>query len=56
MEAGRLTLSGSIFNLLNDGHFYQFSFSGANQRYNPNFLQMFNLNPPRALQVEAVFR
>lgn len=51
-----LVLSGSIFNALNDGHFYQFSFSGANQVFNPNYLQMFNLNPPRALQVEAVFR
>jgi hypothetical protein len=56
-DGGReLALSANFFNVLNDGHFYQYSFSGANQVFNPNYLQMFNLNPPRALQVEAVFR
>ncbi len=49
-------LAGNIFNLLNDGNYSQYNYSGANERFNPNFLQFRNQQPARGFQATAVFR
>jgi hypothetical protein len=49
-------LSGNIFNLLNDGNYTQYNYSGANERFNSNFLQMRNQQPARGFQAGVVFR
>ena len=52
-EDGRLggtrevELAGNIFNLLNDGNYTQYNYSGANERFNPNFLQLRNQQAAR---------
>ncbi|MFN2446743.1 MAG: TonB-dependent receptor domain-containing protein, partial [Vicinamibacterales bacterium] len=52
----QVELSGDLFNLLNDGNYTQYNYSGANERFNPVFLQMRNQQPARAFQATAVFR
>lgn len=52
----QIELSGNIFNLLNDGNYSQYNYSGANERFNPVFLQMRNQQPARAFQLTTVFR
>ncbi len=49
-------LAANLFNLLNAGDFNQYTYSGANQAYNPNFLQLRSQQPARALQMTAVVR
>ena len=49
-------LGGGIFNLLNDGNYTQYNYSGANERFNPNYLQMRNQQPARAFQATLVYR
>ncbi len=49
-------LAGNIFNLLNEGNYTQYNYSGANERFNTNFLQMRNQQPARGFQATAVFR
>jgi hypothetical protein len=49
-------IGGSIFNLLNDGNYTQYNYSGANERHNPNYLQMRNQQPARAFQATLVYR
>ena len=51
-----LEVAGNIFNLLNGGNYYQYNYSGANEKFNPNFLQMRNQQPARAFQATAVLR
>jgi hypothetical protein len=57
---GRVTsveLAGNLFNLLNDGNYTQYNYSGANERFNTaNFLQLRNQQAARAFQATAVFR
>ena len=54
--AREIEVAGNIFNLLNDGNYTQYNYSGANERFNPNFLQMRNQQPARAFQGTLVFR
>jgi hypothetical protein len=49
-------LGGGIFNLLNAGDYTQYNYSGANERFNPNYLQMRNQQPARAFQATVVYR
>ena len=49
-------LGGSIFNLLNAGDYTQYNYNGANERFNPNYLQMRNQQPARAFQATLVYR
>ena len=49
-------VGGSIFNLLNAGDYTQYNYSGANERFNPNYLQMRNQQPARAFQATLVYR
>jgi len=49
-------LGGSLFNLLNAGDYTQYNYSGANERFNPNYLQMRNQQPARAFQATLVYR
>jgi len=46
----------SAFNLLNEGNYYQYNYSGANERFNPNYLQMRNQQEARAIQATLVLR
>jgi hypothetical protein len=48
--------AANIFNVLNAGDFTQYNYSGASERFNPNFLQMRNQQPARGLQATLVFR
>ncbi|MCA1586945.1 MAG: hypothetical protein LC791_19965 [Acidobacteria bacterium] len=52
----QIELAGDLFNLLNDGNYSQYNYSGANERFNPVFLQMRNQQAARAFQATAVFR
>jgi hypothetical protein len=49
-------LGGSLFNLLNAGNYTQYNYSGANEKFNPNHLQMRNQQPARAFQGTLVYR
>jgi hypothetical protein len=49
-------LAGNLFNLLNNGDYTQYNYSGANERFNPNFLQMRNQQAARAFQATVVFK
>lgn len=49
-------VAGNIFNLLNAGDFTQYNYNGANETFNPNYLQMRNQQPARALQLTFVLR
>jgi hypothetical protein len=49
-------IGGGIFNLLNDGNYTQYNYSGANERFNPNFLQMRNQQPARGFQATLIYR
>jgi hypothetical protein len=51
-----LEVAGNVFNLFNEGNDYQYNYSGANEKFNPNFLQMRNQQPARAFQATAVLR
>jgi hypothetical protein len=51
-----IELAGNVFNLLNDGNYWQYNYSGANEKFNPNFLQMRNQQSARAFQVTGVLR
>ncbi|MBA3269943.1 MAG: TonB-dependent receptor [Acidobacteria bacterium] len=49
-------LSVAVFNVLNGGNYSQYNYSGANERFNPNFLQLRNQQPARAAQVTALVK
>jgi TonB dependent receptor-like, beta-barrel len=49
-------VAGNIFNILNAGDYTQYNYNGANEQFNPNYLQMRNQQPARALQVTVVYR
>jgi hypothetical protein len=48
--------SANILNVLNSGQHWQYNYSGANERFNPNFLQMRSLQYARSLQLGFAFR
>jgi hypothetical protein len=52
----QIEVAGNIFNLLNDGNFTQYNYSGANERFNPVFLQLRNQQAARGFQATAVYR
>jgi hypothetical protein len=56
--AGRnVELSTEIFNLLNAGHFTEFSRQGANRFYNPQTFRTYtNPQTPRAMTLQAIVR
>lgn len=54
--ARQIELAGNIFNLLNEGNYTQYNYSGANERFNPNFLQMRNQQAARGFQATVVFK
>ena len=57
LGAGReIEVAGNIFNMLNAGDYYQYNYNGANEKFNPNFLQMRNQQPARAFQLTGVLR
>jgi hypothetical protein len=49
-------VAANIFNLPNAGGHHQYTYNGANQTWNSNFLQKRSLQSPRALQLTFVFR
>ncbi len=51
-----IEVAGNVFNLLNEGNYWQYNYSGANEKFNPNFLQMRNQQPARAFQLTGVLR
>jgi hypothetical protein len=51
-----VVLSGAIFNVLNAGNYTQYNYSGANEKFNPNFLQLRNQQPARAFQLTALVK
>jgi hypothetical protein len=51
-----IEVAGNVFNLLNDGNYWQYNYSGANEKFNPNFLQMRNQQSARAFQLTGVLR
>jgi hypothetical protein len=51
-----LEVAGNVFNLLNEGNYTQFNYSGAAEKFNPNFLQLRNQQPARSFQATAVLR
>jgi hypothetical protein len=52
----QVEVAGNIFNLLNKGDYTQYNYSGANERWNPNFLQLRNQQAARAFQGTLVVR
>jgi len=51
-----VVLSGAIFNVLNAGNYTQYNYSGANERFNPNYLQLRNQQAARAFQATALVK
>ena len=49
-------LAGNVFNLLNQGNYTQYNYSGANEFFNPNYLQLRNQQAARGFQATLVFR
>ena len=49
-------IAANIFNLTNAGNYTQYNYSGASEKFNPNFLQMRNQHSARALQMTLVYR
>ncbi len=49
-------VAANVFNLTNAGNFTQYNYNGANERFNPNYLQFRNQQPARALQATFIFR
>ena len=54
--AREAVLSVAVFNVLNGGNYSQYNYSGANERFNPNLLQLRNQQPARAAQVTALVK
>jgi hypothetical protein len=52
----QVELAGNLFNLLNQGNYSQYNYSGANERFNPVFLQLRNQQAARAFQATVVYR
>ena len=44
------------FNALNGGNYSQYNYSGANEKFNPNYLQLRNQQAARAAQVTALVK
>ncbi len=51
-----LEVAANIFNLPNASGHHQYTYNGANQTWNSNYLQKRSLQSPRALQLTFVFR
>jgi hypothetical protein len=52
-----IEIAGNVFNLLNEGNYTQYSYSGAAEKFNRNnFLSPRNQQPARAFQLTAVAR
>lgn len=49
-------IAANVFNILNAGDYTQYNYSGASEVFNPNYLQMRNQQPARALQMTVVYR
>jgi carboxypeptidase family protein/TonB-dependent receptor-like protein len=49
-------IAANVFNILNAGDYTQYNYSGASETFNPNYLQMRNQQPARALQMTVVYR
>ena len=49
-------VAANVFNITNAGDFTQYNYSGANETFNPNYLQMRNQQPARALQATFIYR
>jgi Carboxypeptidase regulatory-like domain len=48
--------AANVFNVFNTGSFTQYSYNSAYQSWSPNFLQMRNRQPARALQATFIYR
>jgi len=51
-----LEVAGNFFNLPNNGDFTQYNYNGANEMFNPNYLQTPHQQPARSFQLTGVFR
>jgi hypothetical protein len=49
-------LAANFFNLLNQGNYSQYNYSGANEQFNPNYLQLRNQQAARGFQATLVVR
>src|SRR5262249_35531558 len=49
-------IAANVFNIVNAGNYTQYNYSGASETFNPNYLQMRNQQPARALQMTVVYR
>jgi outer membrane receptor protein involved in Fe transport len=56
MRGSELEVAGNVFNLLNAGNYFQYNYSGANETFNPNFLQLRNQQAARGFQLTTVVR
>ncbi len=53
----QLEVSAEVFNLLNAGHFTDYTRNGANRFYSPTtYLQLSNPQTPQAVQLQTIFR
>jgi hypothetical protein len=55
-HAREFEVAGNFFNLFNAGNYTEFNYSGTGEKFNPNFLQLRNQQPARALQLTGVVR
>lgn len=51
-----VVVSGAIFNVLNGGNYTQYNYSGANEKFNPNYLQLRNQQAARAFQLTVLVK
>ncbi len=51
-----LEVAGNLFNILNGDNFWQYNYNGASELFNPNYLQMRNLQAARSFQMFFAFR
>lgn len=52
----QIEVAGNFFNLPNASGHHQYTYNGANQTWNQNFLQERSRQSPRAFQLTLVFR
>jgi hypothetical protein len=51
-----IEVSGNLLNILNGDNYWQYNYNGASELFNPNYLQMRNLQYARSFQMFMAFR
>ncbi len=55
-ESGEIEVAGNIFNLLNAGGFYRYSYNGPNRIFSPGYLELEGRQAARGFQLSLTFR